>query len=698
MKSLTIGKKIGLGFAALVALLGVTGVFGVQQMKTAAADSKVLAGDFLPELATIQKMDEAIRQAGLNSRTFSLTSEKSYFDRTLQEIARADEALQALGALSERAPHLGIAGPVEDARRYMADYKAVVNDYARADGELNAQRVAAREQATSLGRHLASLIEQQDSLLAREIEAADAPESLNERHAKIAALHAIASKVAEIDRSTLLAQALRKPDHLQSALGLFDPIGTELAAVESKFVSDEHKKAIAAIKTGLGGFRAAIVGETEKAAELAEIGKRRVTAGEGLRKFCGEVAESAHKLAGEMAVASADSLVASAFWMLLAVVVAVVAAAGIAWPITRAITRPLRGAVDMMQRVAKGDLTATLEVRSGDEIGAMCNALNSMVADLHRHMETVSQNSQALASASTELSAVSTQVSATAEQTASQSTVVAGAAEQINHSVSTVASSAEEMTASIREIAEQTSKAAHIATSAVEVARSTNQTITKLGVSSTEIGNVIKVITSIAEQTNLLALNATIEAARAGEAGKGFAVVASEVKELAKQTGIATEEIRTKIESIQQDSDQAVHAIQRITEIIDQINQIQGVVASSVEEQAATMNEISNNSSEVSRGTAEIASNIVNVSEAAAQSRDAASNTEAASNQLSELADQLNRVVQQFKLRNREQAAVAPVNATAPATESSENTRRSNAYSAKGGRKVVKAPKPVRAS
>src|SRR6202043_207665 len=110
--------------------------------------------------------------------------------------------------------------------------------------------------------------------------------------------------------------------------------------------------------------------------------------------------------------------------------------------------------------------------------------------------------------------------------------------------------------------------------SAVTVAEQTNQRIGKLGESSTEIGQVIKVISSIAQQTNLLALNATIEAARAGESGKGFAVVANEVKELAGATAKATQEIGKKIEMIQQDTAEAVAIIGQVTKTISRINEI----------------------------------------------------------------------------------------------------------------------------
>ena len=217
-------------------------------------------------------------------------------------------------------------------------------------------------------------------------------------------------------------------------------------------------------------------------------------------------------------------------------------------------------------------------------------------------IDAVNQNAQALASSSEELTAVSQQMSSNSEETATQSNVVAAASEQVSKNVATVATSAEEMSASAKEIAKNATEAAKVATEAVKVAADTNKTVAKLGESSIEIGKVIKVITSIAQQTNLLALNATIEAARAGEAGKGFAVVANEVKELAKQTATATEDISGKIEAIQTDTKAAVAAIDQIGKIINQINDIQNTIASAVEEQTATTNEIARNATEAAQG------------------------------------------------------------------------------------------------
>jgi methyl-accepting chemotaxis protein len=262
----------------------------------------------------------------------------------------------------------------------------------------------------------------------------------------------------------------------------------------------------------------------------------------------------------------------------------------------------------------------------------------------------VSQNAQALASSAEELTAVSQQMSANSEETATQSNVVAAASEQVSKNVATVAASAEEMSASIKEIAKNANEAAKVATEAVKAASETNKTVAKLGESSIEIGKVIKVITSIAQQTNLLALNATIEAARAGEAGKGFAVVANEVKELAKQTAAATEDISQKIEAIQGDTKSAVVAIDQISKIINSINDIQNTIASAVEEQTATTNEIARNATEAAKGSTEISKNITNVSEAAKNTTEGANNTLSAATELTKLAADLKRVVDLAKV------------------------------------------------
>jgi methyl-accepting chemotaxis protein len=259
----------------------------------------------------------------------------------------------------------------------------------------------------------------------------------------------------------------------------------------------------------------------------------------------------------------------------------------------------------------------------------------------------VNQNAQSLSSASEELAANSQQMVSNAEETATQAGVVSAAAEQVSKNVQTVATGTEEMSASIKEIAKNAQDAAKVAASAVKAAETTNATVIKLGESSAEIGKVIKVITSIAQQTNLLALNATIEAARAGEAGKGFAVVANEVKELAKETAKATEDISQKIEAIQSDTKSAVTAIAEISTVINKINDYQNTIASAVEEQTATTNEISRNVAEAAKGSTEIAQNMTGVAQAAKSTTAGANDTQKASAELAKMAAELQKLANQ---------------------------------------------------
>jgi methyl-accepting chemotaxis protein len=315
-----------------------------------------------------------------------------------------------------------------------------------------------------------------------------------------------------------------------------------------------------------------------------------------------------------------------------------------------AVLEPIQEAAGVIAQIADQDLTVRVEGKYRGDHAAIKDNVNRMGTDLRSSIQQIAQSASVLASASEELTASSQQMAGNAEETATQANVVSAAAEQVSKNVSVVATGAEQMQTSIREIAKSANEAAKIAKTAVRAAESTNSTIGKLGESSLEIGKVIKVITSIAQQTNLLALNATIEAARAGEAGKGFAVVANEVKELAKETAKATEDIGQKIEAIQSDTKGAVQAIAEIGAVINQVNDISNTIASAVEEQTVTTNEIGRNVTEAARGTSDIAKNISGVALAAQNTTQGASDSQKAASSLAAMAAQLQAIVGKFKL------------------------------------------------
>ena len=304
------------------------------------------------------------------------------------------------------------------------------------------------------------------------------------------------------------------------------------------------------------------------------------------------------------AKASADSARASyessRLTALLLLGVGLVLAVGVGVLVARQIVGALRRVKDVCTALADGDLTRTVGLTTRDEPGEMGRSLDTAVIRLRDTVSTISSSATSLGGAADELSGVATQMASSAE-------------------------------------------AAQVAQEAVTLASSTSHSMNKLGESSAEIGNVVKVITAIAEQTNLLALNATIEAARAGEAGKGFAVVASE------ETARATEDISRRVESIQVDTDGAVTAIEKISRVIARISDFQTTIASAVEEQTATTAEMNRSVNEAATGTGEVAQNITGVAEAARLTSEGVSQANHATAELTRMSSELAQLVTQFR-------------------------------------------------
>jgi methyl-accepting chemotaxis protein len=305
--------------------------------------------------------------------------------------------------------------------------------------------------------------------------------------------------------------------------------------------------------------------------------------------------------------------------------------------------------LDSVEDAANGDLTREIEVLGEDAIGQVGSGLERLLDELRQSITSIARSSETLSHSSSGMIEVSAIMNGHAVETADEAHSVALAAEKVSANIQTVATATEQMNASIREISAAAGSGADVAAEAVEKAAATSSTMSKLDQSTTQISDIVKVITSIAEQTNLLALNATIEAARAGEAGKGFAVVASEVKNLASETAEATEEIARQVGEVQSSSRQAVAAIGEIGEIIDMISDIQAGIASAVEEQTATTGEISRNIADASHGSQEIASGATSMADAAKETLGGAETTRTSANELATMAAELTALVGKFR-------------------------------------------------
>ncbi|WP_153768682.1 methyl-accepting chemotaxis protein [Labrenzia sp. CE80] len=286
------------------------------------------------------------------------------------------------------------------------------------------------------------------------------------------------------------------------------------------------------------------------------------------------------------------------------------------------------------QQVANDAASAERQSRIEQLIGGFRSTVETLLA-------SVGETAVGLDSTAQSLTEIARESSGYADETQ-------GSSAEATQNVQTVASAAEELAASIGEISRQVAQTTEVVGRATEGTRVTNEKVEGLAASATKIGEVVTLIQAIAEQTNLLALNATIEAARAGEAGKGFAVVASEVKELATQTSKATEEIGAQIAAIQNATKESVQAIAEITEIMEEVNNYTTTISSAVEEQGSATTEISQNVQRAAMGTTSVSSSMSKLSEAVTQTSTSAEMVLAASGELGSKTESLKGEVEQF--------------------------------------------------
>ena len=338
----------------------------------------------------------------------------------------------------------------------------------------------------------------------------------------------------------------------------------------------------------------------------------------------------------------------------------------------RQISIPLKHVAQGLKSVASGDLDVSIQYADRkDEIGDLNRALAQFIESAKTQLETIAQQERdarrkldranavkkltddfqvtiadvvaSLASATEEMQATASSMASTAEETSAQTQSVSSVTVQTSANVQTVAAATEELAAAIAEVSGQMTRGTNIAKQANTKTELAITTLSSLTDAAAQIDDILALITEITAQTKLLALNATIEAMRAGEAGRGFNVVAQEVKALATQTEQAAGTVTEQVKSIQAATNAVVKAVREIDEVVDEVNQVTSSVAASTEQQVSSTNEITRSIQEAAAGTEQVSSSI-SMLESASQT------TAASSTQVAGTASELSRRSQQIRM------------------------------------------------
>lgn len=628
--NISVNRKLSLGFGLVLILTLLITATGWKGLVTV-----IDRGDKLANISTIISLTKDLRIARLDyERNKGENSPRELNDR----LTELDEALE----ISRQQ----LTSP-EDVVLVQQQLTAL-SDYRRAVADINLATQARESSREQLG-------ETADNAVA---EVTKLEEALSQGDS-IAQLKSVTTLDKLLQQARFQVRGYTysgKAEAEQPALDAIDTALSELASLPAK-LPQEHLTQLQQAAQALQGYRAAVI-------SFSDAQKASTEALERMQVLGNNLIELSKKLSGlQTTKRDTESLEAKILLIsctLLALVLGVIAA----WSITRQIVIPLQQTLKTVERVAAGDLTQSVETTRRDELGQLQRAIQRMTLGLRQLIGGITDGVTQIASAAEELSAVTEQTSAGVNSQKVETDQVATAMHEMAATVQEVARNAEEASEAAVAADQQAREGdkvvnaaiAQIEMLAIEVGHST-QAMEHLKRESDKIGSVLDVIKSVAQQTNLLALNAAIEAARAGEAGRGFAVVADEVRSLAQRTQKSTEEIETLIAGLQSGTQQvsssmdssqvltdssveltrrAGESLSNITRTVSTIQGMNQQIAAAAEQQSAVAEEINRS--------------ILNVRDVSEQTSAASEETAASSIELARLGTHLQTLVGRFKV------------------------------------------------
>lgn len=633
--NISVNLKLGLGFGLVLLLTGLLALTGWTSL-----GSLIDRSNWMSDITK------------LNSDLTNLRVARLQYMLTNGDDSSAANVLAKLDAFGAQQQHLVNTFKSPENLKLLREQGQTISEYRVSLDKMRKGYNASLAARDAMGK-AAALANEPIEAISRDVLASSDSEST--RLAQYQQVSKAKQQLAQVRLDVRGYIADQTPEAEQTALRQLDTALAEIDTLKRELPNDAAR--ILQFESGLQAYRSAVNQFREALAAIALARAEMTVQGADIVKRSDQLYQiQLDRRDNESIQARSLQTIAT----LLALLVGVLAA----FLITRQITRPLRETLDAVEKIANGDLSQDLRVTRRDELGVLQQGIARMGSTLRELITGIRDGVTQIASAAEELSAVTEQTSAGANSQKVETDQVATAMH--------------EMAATVQEVARNAEQASHAATGADEQARAgdrvvgeainqierlasevhrSTEAMTLLQQESQKIGSVMDVIKSVAEQTNLLALNAAIEAARAGEAGRGFAVVADEVRGLAQRTQQSTEEIEGLVASLQNGTQQVAEvmngsrsltdssvelarkagvSLENITRTVSNIQSMNQQIAAAAEQQSAVAEEISRS--------------ILNVRDVSEQTATASDETAASSVELARLGGHLQALVSQFRV------------------------------------------------
>lgn len=663
MKALKLSDKLALGIGALIALTILLGGASIWEMAKVGLGADIVSKEDVPMAIASVGARRSLTQAWYEIQLFGLAEDDDWRERAEGHLAAARGYLKDARDLTDANPRLSSLKPnVEKAAGQAKVLESVLEKMIARHKEIDTLRAKQDACANQFLSSCSILLGYQTHLLdnltqgaATETNAIEKATEIRERFVKVALIGELLNAGNLLRVANWKAQALHDPNVTSNVMSVFDAINAKCGELALLVHQQSNKDQLALVRGASKEYRqsmaeqtAAMVALAETHAEIASVAETVLTAIDSTAKEClARVTQTAAQ--------SSSNLGRATNVMLLGLAISLLLGGFIAVKLYRLITTPILKGVAFANELMKGDFSQRLDVVQNDEIGLLAKALNEVVENLQAQIAEIREAASVLASSASEISASVTQVTSGAQETATAVTQTTATIEEVKQSALLTS----QKSTGVAENAQRGLQTAYAGKKATEIAvdgmarineqmASIADTTMKLGEQSQAIGEITSTVDDIAEQSNLLAVNAAVEAAKAGEYGKGFAVVAQEIKTLAEQSKQATKQVRSILSDIQKATGAAVLATEQGSKAVEQGAKESMSANESIQTLSACFTETVQSAGQIAASMQELLTGMDQVALAMGCIRDASQQNVASMKQLESAAQTLKEIGAKF--------------------------------------------------